>query len=452
MTAVHSGTSPAPQPGSEPVLPSVAAGATLPPRTTVPQPPARRVRQPRQLSLIRLRDVVSLIGALVAAAATTALLWQEISPFSGILGYVVVTWVLFVLYYIILVSFDENRPTVRDRVTAVVVQSLAALVVTALAFVIFYTFWEGKSALRHLNFFTQDGKLGGGLNPLTEGGCLHAIVGTLIQVGIALGIAVPLGLLAAVFMNEVPGRYARFVRTVVDAMTAMPDVLAGLFIFATMIQIFGLRQCGLCAGCALGITALPIICRAADVVLRLMPGGLTEASYALGSGQWRTLRFVTLPTVRSGLATAVILGAARAIGETAPPLLTAGVTDFLNFNPVNGSMLSLPLMAYTDYQEPEAVQKARAFGAAAVLLVLVVLLFWIARMIGGRGPGQLSAGQHRRRAAASRRDAARYRRYAQSTQQSAAPGWQTAPGAAAARRPADRRTPSASTRVAQEWQ
>jgi phosphate transport system permease protein len=179
------------------------------------------------------------------------------------------------------------------------------------------------------------------------------------------------------------------------------------------------------------------------VVLRLMPGGLTEASYALGAGQWRTVRFVTLPTVRSGLATAVILGAARAIGETAPVLLTAGVTDFINYNPVNGSMMSLPLMAFTSYSEPQYIDHARAFGAAAVLLVMVLVLFVIARRIGGRGPGQLSAGQQRRRAAASRRDAARYIRYARLA----------APGAATeARDQAAQRTPPPGTRVAQEWQ
>ncbi len=167
---------------------------------------------------------------------------------------------------------------------------------------------------------------------------------------------------------------------------------------------------GFAAACALGITALPIICRASDVVLRLMPGGLTEASYALGANQWRTVRLVTLPTVRSGLATAVILGAARAIGETAPVLLTSVASEYLTTNPF-GKLNSLPLMAYTSVQEPENVEISRGFGAAALLLVLVLVLFTLARWVGGRGPGQLSGGQQRRRAAASRRDVARYARY-----------------------------------------
>ena len=384
---------------------------SAPPRTTLPPRPARqREPQPRPLSMIRLRDVMAMVGALFAAVATAGLLWQEISPFSGVLGFVIVAWCLFVLYYALLVSFDEDRPTLRDRVSAVVVQSLAALVLAALGFIIVYTAWRAWPALRHLNFYTQDGRLGGPLSPLTESGALHAIVGTLIELAISMGIAVPLGLLAAVFMNEVPGRYARFVRIVIDAMTAMPDVLAGLFIYATLILIFGFEKSGLAAGCALAVTTMPIVCRASDVVLRLMPGGLTEASYALGAGQWRTVRHVTLPTVRSGLATAVILGAARAIGETAPVLLTAGATDYLQFNPKSGPMMSLPLMAYQSVLEPQPVEVARGFGAAALLLVLVLLLFGIARKIGGRGPGQLSPGQRRRRVAASRRDLARMTR------------------------------------------
>ena len=381
------------------------------PRTTVPsRPEARREQQPRPLALIRAPDVLAIAGALVAALATTGLLWTQLAPFSGVVGYVVLTWSLFVLFYAVLVSFDENRPTVRDRVASVVVHSLGALVVVALAYVILYTFYRGWKALVHVNFFTQDLHLTGPLDPLTKGGVKHAVLGTLIEVGIAMGIAVPLGLLAAVFLHEVPGRLAWFVRTVVEAMTALPDILAGLFIYATLILIFGLGFSGMAAACALAVTVIPIVTRAADVVLRLVPGGLTEASYALGSGQWRTVWHVTLPTARSGLATAVILGTARAIGETSPVLLTAGVTGYVNADPLHGPMMSLPLLAYISVQSPQPAEIARGFGAAATLLVLVLLLFAVARVIGGRGAGQLTARQQHLRAAGSRRDLARYAR------------------------------------------
>jgi phosphate transport system permease protein len=379
------------------------------PQTTLPSRSASRPSQPRrQLAGVRREDRLAVGGALAAALATTGLLWTQLAPFSGLLGYVVVSWCLFVLIYALLVAFDNNQPTVRDRVSAVVVQSLAVVVVTALVFIIIYTFFRGWKALVHLNFYTQDLHTTTPLDPLTKGGVLHAIVGTLIEVGIAMGIAVPLGLLAAVFLNEVPGRLNVVVRTVVDAMTAFPDVLAGLFIYATLILIFGLQLSGLAAGCALAVTVLSIICRAAYVVLRLVPGGLKEASYALGSGQFRTVWHVTLPTARSGLATAVILGAARAIGETAPVLLTAGFTAYLNFNPVQGPMASLPLEAFELVSNPEPNYIARGFGSACVLLILVLVLFAMARLIGGRGAGQLSDGQLRRRMAASRRDLSRY--------------------------------------------
>jgi len=382
------------------------------PRTTVPSRPAARPggQQRRPLGTIRLPDVLALVGALAAALSTTGVLWTQVSPFSGVVGYLVVTWCLFVLFYTVVVSFDENRPTVRDRVASVVVHSLGALVLVVLGFVIIYTLSRGYKAVVHANFFTQDLATTGPLDPLTKGGVKHAVLGTLIEVGIAMGIAVPLGVLAAVFLHEVPGRLARFVRTVVDAMTALPDILAGLFIYATLILILGVGFSGIAAGCALAVTVLPIICRASDVVLRLVPGGLTEASYALGSGQWRTVWHVTLPTARSGLATAVILGAARAIGETSPVLLTAGVTGYVNANPLHGPMMSLPLLAYLQVQSPEPAEIARGFGAASTLLVLVLFLFAIARVIGGRGAGQLTARQQRRRAAASRRDLARYGR------------------------------------------
>jgi phosphate transport system permease protein len=381
------------------------------PRTTVPsRPEARRQQQPRPIAGIRLPDVLAVGGALAAAVTTTGLLWTQLAPFSGIIGYVVLTWCLFVLFYAVLVSLDQNRTTMRDRVAAVVVQSLGALVALALAYVIVYTFYRGWNALKHANFYTHDLSRTGPLDPLTKGGLIHAVVGTLWEIGIAMAIAIPLGLLAAVFLHEVPGRLSRFVRTVVNAMTALPDILAGLFIYATLILIFGVGFSGVAAGCALAVTALPIVCRAADVVLALVPGGLTEASYALGSPQWRTVWHVTLPTARSGLATAVILGTARAIGETAPVLLTAGVTGYLNANPLHGPMMSLPLLAFISVQSPEPAEIARGFGAAATLLVLVLLLFTIARVIGGRGPGQLTAGQQRRRAAGSRRDLARFAR------------------------------------------
>ena len=161
---------------------------------------------------------------------------------------------------------------------------------------------------------------------------------------------------------------------------------------------------GLAGSLAVAIVMLPIIIRASDVVLRLVPGNMREASAALGAPQWRTVWHVVLPTARSGLTTSVILGVARGVGETAPVLLTAGFTASMNVNPFKGSMITLPLAAFSLVKSPLPSQIARGFASAAVLMMLVLVLFTIARILGGRPVGQLSKRQARRAAARSAHD------------------------------------------------
>src|SRR5262249_14298542 len=279
------------------------------------------------------------------------------------------------------------------------------------------TFWRARDALRHLNFYTES--MGGvrQLDPLTEGGILHAMVGTLEQIGIALLITIPLGITCAVFLSEMPGAFSRFVRTVVEAMTALPSIIAGLFIYATLILSLDtsaddarglLPKSGFAAALAISVMMLPIIIRAADVVIRLVPGTLREASLALGASQWRTVWHVVLPTARSGMTTAVILGTARGVGETSPVLRTAGFTAITNPSPCRGAQVSLPLQAYQLSRSPYPDMVSRGFATAALLMVIVLVLFVIARAIGGRGPGQLTPRQQAARAQASARDVRRF--------------------------------------------
>jgi phosphate transport system permease protein len=386
---------------------------TAPPGTTVvpvsaePDQPERR----RRSGGLRSSDLLALVGALAGGLSFTALLFTQIAPFDGLIGFVLVAYAMFLLFYTFLVALDESWPTVRDRLASAVVHSLALLLLLALADVILYVAVQGPPALRHLNFLTSDLRAAGPLQPLTVGGVRHAMIGTLEQIGIALAITVPLGLLCAVFLNELPGRLARFVRTIADAATALPSIVAGLFIYASL--IIGVRlgpvhlkieKGGLAAGLAISVMMLPIIIRAADVVLRLTPGAHKEASYALGAGQWRTVWSVILPTARSGLATAVILGAARGLGETSPVLLTAGYNTYTNANPLHDPQASLPLAVFKLVTSGEPLQIQRAYGAACVLMLVVLVLFATARTIGGRGPGHLTRRQQRRRAAASARD------------------------------------------------
>lgn len=375
---------------------------TIPYRS--PRPPNLKARR---IGAVRRSDILSLGGAFIGAVGGAALLFTLL-PFSGAMSFVVLTYLLFLGLYASLVSLDESFAAVKDRLAATVIHSLAFMLLMALVFVVAFTVIKGWEALHHLNFFTQDMQDAGPLDPLTSGGILHAIFGTLIMLTIALALVIPLGVTTAVFMNEMPGPFARFVRTISEAMTALPSIVAGLFIYASLILILGFDKSGFAAAMAISVMMLPIIIRASDVVLRLVPGSLKEASYALGAGQWRTVWHVTLPTARSGLMTAIILGTARGVGETSPVLLTAGFTAALNLNPTSGPMVSLPLATFEFVKSPEPTMIARGFGTAAVLMLVVLILFIIARIIGGRGPGNLSRSQQKRRIAQSKEDLQRF--------------------------------------------
>ena len=374
----------------------------------VATPPLTATEVRRGTGIIRRSDIFAIIGSIVAAISLSSWLFSQLMVFHGVLGFVATSYLLFLIIYSVVVRFDESKLAVRDRVVSVIVQSIAFLMLIVLVIVVIYTVSRGVTALGHANFFTTDMSQTGPLDPLTSGGIVHAIAGTLIMILMALIISIPLGVTTAVFISEFPGKFSRLIRTVVEAMTALPSIVAGLFIYATVILSLGFDRSGFAASLAMTVMMLPIIIRSGDVVLRLVPGNLKEASYALGSSRWRTVWNVTLPTARSGLTTAIILGTARGIGETSPVLLTAGVTTFFNANPFSGAMVSLPLATFSFVKSPEPGMVARGFGSAAVLMVLVLILFAIARLIGGRGAGVLSVRQQKRRTQTSRDDVLRF--------------------------------------------
>jgi phosphate transport system permease protein len=385
--------------------PVVLPTDTQVPRTVATPAPPHSLRR---LGGWSREDWMTVLGAGISAICTTKLLFGVLTPLSGAFGSVVVAFVLFNVIYAFLVSLVDDRPAVVDRVMSVLMASAMAITVGSLASVVIDTLLKGREVLFKSNFYTQDMSATGPLDPLTSGGIAHAIVGSALIISLCLFITVPLGLACAIFLNETNSRLTGLVRTVVDAMTALPSIVAGLFIFATFILIFGFERSGLAAALAVSIMMLPIIVRSADVVLRLVPGNLREASSALGAPQWRTVGFVVLPTARSGLVTSVILGIARGIGETAPVLLTAGVTGTMNYKLTSGPMMSLPLAAFEFVRSPQPALVARGFATAAVLMLLVLALFVIARVLGGRPAGHLSPRQARRAAARSARDLERF--------------------------------------------
>jgi len=342
---------------------------------------------PRALSSRTQDETLSFCGSLAGSFAVVWLISTQIMPFTGRVGFVLLWFVAFVAMYAGVTAMANPRTVVVDRVAGAVVRAGAIMVFGALLSAIVFTFLRGAEALVHINFFTEDMA---GVRPtssLDHGGILHAVVGSLIEIGIAVLFALPLGVGTAVYMNEVGGPFSRVVRTVVEAMTALPSIVAGLFIYTVLIVTLGISRTGIAATAAIFVMMLPIIARASDVVLRVMPAGLREASLALGASKWQTVRMVVLPTVRSGLATALILGIARGVGETSPVLLTSGASTFMNTDPFNEPMNSLPLFVFSAVRSGEPLFIARGFGAASVLLMLVLLLFVITRFLARQKVG-----------------------------------------------------------------
>jgi phosphate transport system permease protein len=375
--------------------------ATVQPAT---QPPAADA--PLRIRSVTAEDLLSLAGAAVGALALDWVLYERVLPFTGVLGFWVCWYVLFLVFYTSIAFLQWDRLSVRDKLAQVALSTGGVLATAIVIDQVAYTLVRGWSAVRHPSFFTQTMGNAGPLSPITVGGIAHALVGTVEMLALSTLMSVPLGIAAAVYLAEVGGRAARPVRTLVDAMTSLPDIIAGLFILAFMVLTVGLPKSGFAASLALAVTMLPIVTRASETVLRIVPGTLREASYALGGSQWRMVLMVVLPTARSGLATAVVLAMARGIGETAPVLLVAGYSRVMNVNPFANWQTSLPLYTYNEIQQPQIADHIRAFGGGFALIILVLILFTIARWLGGGSPGELTRRQRRRIA---RQSAARQR-------------------------------------------
>jgi phosphate transport system permease protein len=365
----------------------------------------------RKVRIVRISaaGVATVLGAAIGSFALVWLLYERVFPFTGVLGFWVCWYLVFLLAYWVMARQQWTRQLAGDRVVTVAFGTGGTLTLAVVLGVVLFVLERGRLAVFHLNFFTQPMAFAGPLSPLTIGGVLHAIVGTVEQVAIAVLISVPLAVAAAVFLSEVGGPLARPVRVIVEAMTALPDIIAGVFVYVAFILTFGMQKSGLAAGIALSVNMIPIVCRASEVVLRLVSGALREASYALGSSQWRTVLFVVLPTARAGLATAVVLGMARAIGETAPVLLVSGITKELNGNPLSGPQMNLPLFIwnYCHIESTTPGNVERGFGAAFALVLVVIILFAIARWVGGSAPGELTRAQRRRIARSQRQQGQR---------------------------------------------
>jgi phosphate transport system permease protein len=339
--------------------PATVAAATPPPR-----------RRPAELTAV---DYATMAGSVVSALALTWLVFGVLTEGVGWLGFLLVAYASFLALFG-LVTADRVGPLVaKDRLAP-------------LLWLVGYVVLKGLPALS-LGFFTHDMRGVLPTMPATAGGGRHAIVGSLQQVFLALVMTVPLAVSTAVFLNETRSRLRRPVRIVVDAMSGLPSVVAGLFIYAVFIIPYGgtselLGFNGFMASLALSMIMLPTITRTVEVVLRLVPDGLREASLSLGASRARTVWSVVLPTARSGVTTAVVLGIARAVGETAPLLFTAFGYRLINSNPFANPQESLPLFVFRSITQPQQSMIDRGFTGALVLMLVVLALFGLARFIG----------------------------------------------------------------------
>lgn len=241
-------------------------------------------------------------------------------------------------------------------------------------------------ALLSAEFLTTD--MVGVFGDMTSGGVWHAVVGTLMVTLTAAIIAVPLGILTAIYLVEYgQGRLAKAITFFVDVMTGIPSIVAGLFAFALFGMLFGVgTKNGLAGAIALSVLMIPTVVRNSEEMLRIVPNELREASLALGVPKWATIAKVVLPTAASGLASGVTLAIARVIGETAPLLVAVGFTRAVNADPTDGPMMNLALYAYymfarplnPGYRDPSI---ERAWASAVLLVLIVVILNLTARAI-----------------------------------------------------------------------
>ena len=218
------------------------------------------------------------------------------------------------------------------------------------------------------------------------GGALHAIVGTLLMTGTAALISIPIGLMTSIYLVEYGrGRLAQGITFLVDVMTGIPSIVAGLFAYALFAIFWGPgTRTGIAGAVALAVLMIPVVVRSSEEMLRLVPNELREAAYALGVPKWLTIVKVVLPTSIAGITTGIMISVARVIGETAPLLIAAGFTASMNYNLFDGRMSSLPVFVYTQYANqgnPPEAYLDRAWAAALTLILIVMLLNLVARVV-----------------------------------------------------------------------
>ena len=325
------------------------------------------------------------------AVVLGALSWL---PFGGPnwARWVIVTLVAYLVGTFVISRVIESSRQATDRFATAIMTSAFLVVMLPLVSVV-WTVVQNGWARFDWSFYsdTMRGVVGEG------GGGYQAIVGTLIITAFAAAFSVPFGMFTAIYLVEYAngGRFAKSVTSLVDVMTGIPSIVAGLFAYAffvflddvpilTSLSTGAGHRSGLAGAVALTLLMTPIVVRTTEEMLRLVPNELREAAYALGVPRWKTIVKVVLPTAIAGILTGIVLAIARVIGETAPLLVTVGITNGVNKNPFSGRMSTLPVFSYNSYKFPTLPPQAsidRAWTAALTLVIIVLILFSAARIL-----------------------------------------------------------------------
>jgi phosphate transport system permease protein len=329
----------------------------------------KRAELPRWAPWAILGGALVVIGALLAVTGFSTGLWL----FGSAVVYAAATYAIS--------RGVEGRRKATDRLVTILVTVAFLLALIPLVSVIVVVVENGVARF-DTAFFTQSmrGVVGEG------GGGYHAIMGTLIITALAAVISIPIGLLTAIYLVEYGrGRLARAITFFVDVMTGIPSIVAGLFAFALFALFAGPSvRLGFMGAVALSVLMIPVVVRSTEEMLKIVPNELREAAFALGTPKWRTIVKVVLRTSVAGITSGITLAIARVIGETAPLLVTVGLTTGLNFNPFSGRMATLPVFAYNSYAAPGVPREPfidRAWTAALVLMIIVLALNLVARLV-----------------------------------------------------------------------
>ena len=338
------------------------------PSSVIPEPRRPWLATPRQRAEVL---AVIFIAALVDIALVAA------TPLKGKLAYVGLYLIIYPLMDYSVVRAQRGKSAGSDALFRALVNFAMAIAVLPIASIVWTVWSRGHKGL-HWNLFTQDMHSASVTDPvLTHGGLIHAVIGSILIVVAALVVAVPLGLLTAIYLTEIQGKLTRPIKFLVQSMS-------GLFILAAVVYPMTKTFNGVEGSLALAILMIPTIARTAEEVLLLIPHDLRETGLALGGTQWRTVQKIILPAARSGLVTAMILGVARVAGETAPIVLLTGGGDTTNWNLFSGPMGTLPFYIWKGLGAGTDESFQRAWTGILVLLVIVLVLFALARFLGGR--------------------------------------------------------------------